>query len=237
MKDIYTITLIGFFVGVIGTGIGGLFAPFIKGKSQKFLSSLLGLTGGLMLSIVAFELLPQSYMLGGIIVVIIGIFLGISLVILVEEKTAKKDYNPLLKSGIILSISMAIHNLPEGLAIGSSFMAEKEIGLTLALAVLVHNIPEGLALVAPLKIGKIPNWRIILTTFIVGIPTGIGALIGAYLGNVSNFLISFCLAFAGGTMLYIICDNLIPNAKTLHSGRTSTISIVIGFILGMLTIF
>ncbi|MCB5559751.1 ZIP family metal transporter [Anaerosalibacter bizertensis] len=237
MGDIYTITLVGFFVGVAGTGLGGLFAPFIKEENQKLLSCLLGLTGGLMLSIVAFELLPQSYILGGIITEIIGILLGIIVVISVEEITVGKDYNELMKSGIILSISMGIHNLPEGLAIGSSFMAHKEMGITLALAILVHNIPEGLALVAPLKAGKLPNWKIILIALIVGVPTGVGAFIGAYLGTVSNYLISFCLSFAGGTMLYIICNDLIPNAKTLHSGRASTIWIIIGFILGMLTIF
>lgn len=237
MENILTITLVGFFVGMVGTGIGGLFAPFIKGTNQKYVSSLLGLTGGIMLSIVAFELLPQSYILGGIITEIVGILVGIILVVSIEEMTSKKDYDSLFKSGIVLSISMGIHNLPEGLAIGSSFMADNEMGITLALAILIHNLPEGLALAIPLKAGKLSNLEIILITFFVGIPTGIGSFIGAYVGTVSNFLISFCLALAGGTMLYIICNDLIPNAKDLYSGRTATVWIIIGFILGMITVF
>jgi ZIP family zinc transporter len=74
---------------------------------------------------------------------------------------------------------------------------------------------------------------VIFLTVMAGIPTGIGAFIGAVLGSVSNFLIGLCLAFAGGTMLYITCGEMIPDAKSLHSGRASSLGIVVGFIIGI----
>lgn len=237
MKSIFDISIIGFLVGMVGTGLGGICAMFIRDAQDKFLSILLGITGGFMLSIVNFELLPQSYILGGIWNEILGILLGMFLIIFAEEKIPENKYDPLMKSSLILAISIGIHNLPEGLAIGFSFMAESNIGYILSLAMFIHNLPEGLTLAIPLKLSKVPNLKILLITILAGLPTGIGAFIGAYLGNISNIFVSLCLSFAGGAMLYIICSELIPNAKALHSGRTSTIGIILGFILGLFFAF
>lgn len=138
--------------------------------------------------------------------------------------------------GIIIGLSIALHNLPEGLAVGSSFMAKENMGISLAIIMLIHNIPEGLAMATPLKIGEYPNWKIVLITFLAGLPTGIGTFLGAYLGNISNTFIGFCLALAGGCMLYIICDDLLPNAKSLYGGKSINISILTGIFLGLLMI-
>jgi len=234
MKDIYTITFIGFFVGVVGMGLGGILSIFIKVSRDKLISSLFGLTGGFMLSIITFQLLPESYILGGIWIELIGIILGILLIIFVEEKIPENSFNPMLRSGIILGISIGIHSLPEGLAIGSAFMAKNKIGLTLSIAMILHNLPEGLAIGLLLKLSKVSNHKILLLTMMAGFPTGVGAFLGAFLGSISDLYISLFLSFAGGTMLYIVCDDLIPNSKALYEGKSSTISIIVGFILGLL---
>lgn len=234
--NILIITLYGFLVGIVGTGLGGVLSLFIKNTSSS-LSFLLGLTGGFMLFIVTFHLLPESFILGGLFTTIIGIILGILLVILVEEKIENMVKSPHMKSSLLLGISIAVHNFPEGLALGSSFLTMSNLGPVLSLAMLLHNIPEGLSMAIPLKVNKISPWLIVLYTILTGIPTGIGAFIGSYMGMISNIFISLCLSFAGGTMLYIICDEIIPNAKTLHKGRASSIGIVIGFMIGIILYF
>lgn len=236
MENIYTITLYGFIVGMVGTGLGGIVSLFIK-DTDRTLSFLLGLTGGFMLFIVTFHLLPESFMLGGLYVAIGGIALGILLVILIERNIGKMVNNPYMKAGLLLGISIAVHNFPEGLALGSSFLTYSDLGPVLSLAMLLHNIPEGLSMAIPLKANKMRSWNIILYTILAGIPTGLGAFIGAYLGMVSTVFIALCLSFAGGTMLYIICDEIIPGAKTLHRGRASSIGVVLGFVIGIVLYF
>lgn len=221
MPNIFILAIIGSLVGVTGTGLGGLIALSIVRANNKFLSSLLGFTSGLMLALVTFDLLPEAFSIGGLFTEIIGILLGILTVILIEDfipvfyktyhKTNKSNF---LKTGIILGIGIAIHNLPEGLAIGSSFMFTAQMGFNIALVIALHNIPEGIAMATPLRISGMSKIKVLLLTLLSGIPTGIGAFIGAVLGNISDFFISLCLAFAGGTMLYITCGELIPNAKS-----------------------
>lgn len=236
LLSIWTITLYGFLVGMIGTGLGGLISLFIR-NTNRTLSFLLGITGGFMMFIVTFHLLPESFMMGGVFNVIIGVLLGILLIVLVENYVEGVMKNPIMKGSLILGISIAVHNFPEGLALGSSFLTNSNLGPVLALAMMLHNIPEGISMAIPLKVNKISPWRIILYTTLTGIPTGIGAFFGGYMGMISPTFISLCLSFAGGTMLYIICDEIIPEARNLHKGRSSSIGVVLGFILGLIIYF
>lgn len=236
MISIGMITLYGFMVGMAGTGLGGLISLIIK-DTNRVLSFLLGLTGGFMLFIVTFHLLPESFILGGLITAIIGIVLGILLVIIVETNVQGRAKNSFMKSSLLLGISIAVHNFPEGLALGSSFLTMSDLGPVLSLAMLLHNIPEGISMAIPMKVNRISPMKILFYTILTGFPTGIGAFIGAYIGMISNVFISLCLSFAGGTMLYIICDEIIPSAKTIHSGRISSIGIVLGFVIGIILYF
>jgi len=234
MYNIYQITIIGFLVGVIGTGLGGVISLFIR-NTERIMSFLLGLTGGFMLFIVTFHLIPESYYVSGnLFTVIGGIALGIILIISIEAYTNRLGKNPYVKSSILLGISIAVHNFPEGLALGSSFLTMSSLGPTLALAMLVHDIPEGVAMAVPMKINKNSPLKIVFYTLLIGVPTGIGAFFGGYLGTFSPQIIALCLSFAGGTMLYIICDEMIPSAKELYKGRASSIGIILGFLAGVI---
>lgn len=242
MSQTFIITFIGTLVGIIGTGLGGLISLFIVRPSSRFLGFLLGITSGLMLSVVAFDLLPEAQEIAGLGTEILGILLGVGTVVFIEGlfPNSKKDNNPqhskrhFLKTGALLGIAIAIHNLPEGLAIGSGYMFTSKMGITMAIIIALHNFPEGLAMAAPLRLSGSSNFKIVLLTILAGIPTGIGAFIGAFLGGISEFFIGLCLAFAGGTMLYITCGEMIPDAKSIHKGRASGIGIVIGFIIGII---
>lgn len=232
----WKITLYGLIAGVIGTGLGGLISIGIKDTYRQS-SFLLGLTGGFMLFIVTFHLLPESFLLGDLYSTLFGVFIGVVLIILIENKFQNQIENSYTQTGLLLSLSIAVHNLPEGLALGSSFLTLSNLGPSLFLAILLHNIPEGISIATPFKLNQFPPWTIISFTMIAGIPTAIGAFFGASLANISSKFISICLSFSGGTMLYLICDEIIPNAKNLHKGRASSIGVVLGFTLGIILYF
>lgn len=244
MSELLYITLIGLVVGTLGTGIGGFAAFFIKSKSKKFLSVILEFAAGLMIAVVCFDLLPESFELGSLKIGIIGIILGIGAIVFVDEfinrlkKIRKsKESNNFIRAGILLSIGIAMHNFPEGIAIGGGFNSSLSLGIGLAIVIILHDIPEGLAMAVPLKIGGMDNWKIVLLTILSGIPTGIGAMIGGIIGRTSSDAISLCLGFAGGAMLYIVSGELIPESKQLHRGRISTFGNIFGIICGIIISF
>ena len=162
MNYLLKTTLIGLFFGTFGTTIGGIIGVSIKNTSNKFLSFILSFASGLMLSIVCFDLVPESMRITSISNTIIGILLGVACMIACDIAVAKLfrkkndvavTNNNLLKTGIIVSIGLALHNLPEGLAIGSSFEASIKLGYSLALAICLHDIPEGISMGVPMKNG------------------------------------------------------------------------------------
>ncbi len=161
--------------------------------------------------------------------------------VLVQEKFNNKERksantNSLLKTGIIVSIGLALHNFPEGLAIGSGFGASLKLGYSLALAILLHDIPEGVSMAVPMKNGGMKKTKVIFYVILSGITTGIGAFFGALVGTISQEIIAICLSFAAGAMLYIVSGELIPESNKLYRGRIASIGNILGFILGILAV-
>ncbi len=150
MQYLIKTTIIGLFFGTFGTTIGGLIGITFKNTSNKFLGFILSLASGLMISIVCFDLIPEALEISSISLIILGILFGVCSMILCDILVQKKfntsiknrNNNTLLKTGIIVSIGLALHNFPEGLAIGSGFGASIKLGYSLALAILLHDIPE-----------------------------------------------------------------------------------------------
>ena len=210
-----------------------------------------------MTSIICFELIPEALAISNLVTVLLGIILGIVMMIICDifvdkvfnkrsitanKKSRKKrnietnsyiDKNKLLKTGIIVSIGLAIHNFPEGLAIGSGFEASIKLGLSLAIAICFHDIPEGVAMSVPLKNGGMKISKIIYYVVLSGITTGVGAFFGSIVGGVSKEIISMCLAFSAGSMIYIVSGELTPEYSKLYQGRMSTIGNLIGFLIGV----
>ncbi|MBS4538339.1 ZIP family metal transporter [Clostridium sp. D2Q-11] len=240
--ELYSTTVIGFMVGIIGTGLGGLLAVFLVKPNNRFLSILLGLTAGLMLSIITFDLLPEAIELAGLGMVVVGIIIGILLVLFIEDIFDRHDRKHknlregFLRAGLLMGFGIALHNLPEGLAVGSGFMFTSEMGIKVAIVIALHNLPEGIAMATPLRMSGFGKLKVFILTLLAGVPTGIGAFLGAILGSISNMFIGLCLAIAAGTMLYITCGELIPNSKTIHRGRISTVGLLVGFIIGLLIV-
>ena len=241
MSYIIKTTLIGLFFGTFGTTLGGIIGVSLKGTSNKFLSFILSFASGLMLSIVCFDLIPESMELTNISNTIIGVIFGVICMIscdsLVQKKfnskVANGSKNSLLKTGIIVSIGLALHNFPEGLAIGSGFDASITLGYSLALAICLHDIPEGIAMGVPMKSGGMKISKIIFYVIMSGITTGVGAFFGAIVGTIGSQIIAMCLAFAGGAMLYIVSGELIPESNNLYKGRMQVLGNILGVIIGI----
>ena len=242
MGEIFKTTCIGLFFGTFGTTLGGIIGVVIKKQSNKFLSFILAFASGLMMSVICFDLIPEALEISTIINVVVGIIIGIIAMIfcdlLVEKKfnnnvRFEKQKNSLLKTGIIVSIGLAIHNFPEGLAIGSGFEVSIKLGLSLALAICLHDIPEGISMAVPMKNGGMKISKIIFYVILSGITTGIGAFFGAIVGTISQEIIAICLSFAAGAMLYIVSGELVPEANKLYHGRMTALGNMLGFLIGI----
>ena len=245
MSRLFAVTIIGFLCGMIGTGLGGFLTILLKNPTKRFMAVILGFTSGVMLSVVCFDLLPEAFKLGSVWLSFVGMAIGVGLMLFIDEfipselsltKNARSKINEdygFIKSGILLGIGIAIHNFPEGLAVGSGFAANNSLGLGLAIVIALHDMPEGVAMAAPLKMGGINKLRILTYTILAGIPMGIGAFIGEAVGAISPIFISLCLSFAAGSMLFITCGELIPKSQSVYKGRISTIGMLIGIMSGI----
>lgn len=240
--DIIRITILGLFFGTFGTTLGGIIGILFNNPSNKFISFMLSLASGLMLAVVCFDLIPEASLISNSFSIILGILIGIIIMIYcdnlmnkkINKRINKNATTGILKTGIIVSIGLALHNIPEGLAIGSGFDASIKLGFSLAIAIAMHDIPEGISMSIPMKKGGLKNTKIIKYVILSGVTTGIGAFFGALIGEVSQEIIAICLSLAAGAMLYIVSGELTPEYNKLYSGRIVTIGNILGFILGYL---
>ena len=239
----FNAVIMGLSFGTIGTTLGGIIGICTKRKSNKFLSFVLSIASGLMLSVICFSLIPEALKIIDISTVLIGIICGIVSMSCCESTIIKKhnlkkenlnNKKRLLITGIVVSVGLAIHNIPEGIAIGAGYTESIKLGLSIAIAICMHDVPEGLSMAVPLKYGGMSKWKILMFVFLSGIATGIGALIGGLVGCVSEKVVALCLAFASGTMLYIVSGELIPEYNRLYSGKCSTLGCMLGFLFGLL---
>ncbi len=244
MNEILQITLIGLTAGVVGTGSGAIIALFLRKPSRTLLGFVLGFAGGIMLAIVLNDLVPEAVREGGLFPALIGLIMGSLFILLLDTKLPHfhvfetgDELAKFIRTGTILGLGIAMHNLPEGLAIGAGYIVSPTLGFTLTFIIALHNIPEGIAIACPLCAGGMRLRWILLYTALAGFPMGIGALIGASFGAISPLFLSLSLGFAAGAMLYIIFSELIPGAQQSGQGYSGTFGAVFGTIAGLILLF
>lgn len=244
MEDIGVISFYGLIFGILGTSLGGIIGSCIKVTAEKYLCFILEFAAGLMTAIICFDLIPETLTIVNISICIVGIFIGIISMIfcnnLIDNYCNNSSFknlkgNSMFKTGIIIAIGLAIHNFPEGLAIGAGFEASDALGLKLAIAIALHDVPEGISIALPLKTSGTSKLKSFLITAISGLTTGLGAFFGVIIGNISRSLIGIALGFATGAMLYIVTCELIPESKKRYSGRFASLGNMLGLIMGLFT--
>jgi ZIP family zinc transporter len=139
----------------------------------------------------------------------------------------------LLHTGTLLALGITLHNIPEGIAVGAGFMHMPEFGMMIAVAILLHNIPEGMGTALPLAMSGIGRWQAFRVALLSGLAEPAGALAAAALLGTFSALVPGALAFAGGVMVFITLDELLPMARE-HGHQHYT---AFGIILGAIFVF
>ena len=160
-----------------------------------------------------------------------------------EHMEGRQPRSGLFIAGLIMAAAIALHNVPEGIVIGSSFAkSAKELvldraGITMAIVIGLHNIPEGMAVAVPLISGGMSKFKAVLVTALTGSPTIIGALIGYYIGVMGPTALALSLSFASGAMLYVVFAELLPESILLYKSKMPAVGIFVGIIVGLIIIY
>lgn len=221
----------------MGTTIGGLVGIMFKNPSKKLLGSLLGFSGGLMLAVVVFDLIPEALSNWSFIYTIIFCILGIILIAFVDKKINNEYIDKHKKMAIITALGLMLHNFPEGMIMGCGFASGTNLGIKMSLVIGIHDIPEGMAVATPLMASNENSFKIFLYTVLTALPTVLGAILGAFMGQISNNLLGANLSIASGIMLYVVCGEMLPQSNKLWEGISSTIGVLTGLIFGLIIVY
>ena len=254
MNPILFVILLTAATGVGGLALGGVLAALIKRESPRGTSLLLSFTAGLMLSIVALDMVPEAiesapWLPMTPVVLVLGFVVTYLLNCWIDKSAHHEDqYNPhhcscghhdLHTAGIVLAAAVALHNVPVGMAVGAT-VAVQGICLASVLAAVtigLHNLPEGMSIAIPLLHDGAKTWKAIAVAALSGVPTVLGALAGYFVGNQAPAALAAALALAGGAMLYVVFFELLPEAGLQWRSKWAILATVLGFALGVLLIF
>ncbi|MBQ1216867.1 MAG: ZIP family metal transporter [Clostridia bacterium] len=235
-------------LGVGGASVFGALMGFLfKRTDHKFSDVILSFAAGVMLAAAVIGLILPSLEYGNslaLIVTVAGIFCGALCINLIdklvphlhrlsggnEERHPEKQAQ--LNKVLLFVIAIAIHNLPEGIAAGVGFgTGNTAEALTIAGGIALQNIPEGMVIIAPMLAAGMSRGKTFVIAIITGVVEVVGTLIGYFAVSVSHAILPFALAFAGGTMLYVISDEMIPETHAHGNERAATYSLLAGFCL------
>ena len=231
-------------LGVGGATIFGAIIGFIFKKiSHKFSDIVLSFAAGVMLSAAVLGLIVPSLECGGkyaIIITVAGIFLGAVCLNLIDKLVPhmhrlvgadnKNHQNADLSKVLLFVTAIAIHNLPEGIAAGVSFGSDDPTGaMLIAGGIALQNIPEGMVIIGPMLAAGVSAKRTFICAMITGVIEVLGTILGYFAVTVASAILPLALAFAGGTMLYVISDEMIPETHSHGYQRGATYALLIGF--------
>ena len=232
-------------LGVGGaTVIGSIIGFCFKKISHKFSDIVLAFAAGVMLAAAVLGLILPSVEYGGklgLLITVAGIFCGALCLNVIdkvvphlhrlmgaEDESHKGNAN--LSKVLLFVTAIAIHNLPEGIAAGVGFgSGNVSEALLIAGGIALQNIPEGMVIIGPMLAAGISPRKTFVAALITGLVEVVGTLLGYFAVSIASAILPFALAFAGGTMLYVISDEMIPETHAHGSQRGATYSLLVGF--------
>ncbi|MBI2085295.1 MAG: metal transporter [Candidatus Aenigmarchaeota archaeon] len=248
-RYIISFALIGLYVGVIPVFLGLLWLPLLKNLSRRWYDFFLSLTVGLLIFLLidalegAFELaaeIPQT--LQGVSLIAIGVFLPYLTLLAIGKKDSidadnKSAISHTLRLSYMISLAIGLHNMGEGLAIGSAFsVGEITLGSLLVIGFMMHNVTEGIAIIAPIAKQKGENTLKHLLTLglIAGGPTIIGAWIGGFV--FSQLWSLLFLSVGVGAILYVVVE-IVKFMKRDAPTTIFTFTNIAGFLSGLFIMY
>ena len=236
--------------GVGGATIIGSFIGFaFKKISHKFSDIVLSFAAGVMLAAAVLGLILPSLEYGGkygLLITIVGIFVGALALNLIDKLVPhlhklvgaeqEEHKNSSLSKVLLFVTAIAIHNLPEGIAAGVGFgSGDTSQALIIAGGIALQNIPEGMVIISPMLSAGVSAKKTFVCAMITGLVEVVGTMIGYFAVSIASAILPFALAFAGGTMLYVISDEMIPETHAHGCERGATYALLVGFCVMLIT--
>ena len=237
-------------LGVGGaTMIGAVIGFIFKKISHKFSDIVLSFAAGIMLAAAVLGLVLPSLEYGGeygLLITVAGIFTGALCLNLIDKlvphlhKIVGTDIEPHgntdLSKVLLFVTAIAIHNLPEGIAAGVGFgSGDTSQALIIAGGIALQNIPEGMVIIGPMLAAGVTPRKTLICALATGLVEVVGTLIGYFAVSIASVILPFALAFAGGTMLYVISDEMIPETHAHGNERGATYALLVGFCIMLVT--
>ena len=249
------IVILSLFIPLIGTTLGSAMVFFLKKEiNPKIKKILLGFASGVMIAASIWSLLQPAishYEKGDFrmwLVPAVGFLLGIGFMLLLDYliphmhlNKQEEGVNPhKLSKTFKMMLAVTLHNVPEGLAVGVviATMMHGELNehamLALSIGIAIQNFPEGIIVSGPLKEEGMPKWKAFLLGVISGVVEPIASLIAIGITALINTILPYTLAFAAGVMIYVVVEELIPEANEGSHSNLATIGLAVGFVVMMI---
>ena len=225
----------------LSTVIGGLISCFSKDLNYRYLSIGLGFAAGVMIYIAFVNLFFQAKNELGIVYANIFFLLGIVLVTLFDrfiphfhiDGKADSQSSRLYRAGVMTTLGIALHNLPEGLTVAFASLQDLKVGIPVAIAIAIHNIPEGFACSMPLYCGSGERTKAVFASFVAGMTEPLGALIAILIlyPFLTTYNLAALMALVAGIMVFISFDELLPIANRYGDEHSANIGIALGIVM------
>ncbi|MBQ9732285.1 MAG: ZIP family metal transporter [Alphaproteobacteria bacterium] len=247
MNDVFLQGFCASLIAGLVTGLGGL-CIFIKKRYLKSdINMLLNIAAGVMLAASFFSLLvpamkqivSEENIYQTALNYVLAVFGGVLLVwvlnlVIPHEHNAMGHHGPYfdIRKAWLFIIAITLHKLPEGLAVGVAYGAENIVNpLSLVVGIAAHNIPEGLTIAISLVAAGNSRLRAAMTAFAIGLVQPLGAIVGLFLMGVSFNIVPYGMAFAGGTLLFVVINEILPETYGNKTTNRSAAAVFIGFII------
>lgn len=238
--ELVLITALG--VGM-ATVIGAIIGFTFKKVSHKFSDIVMSFAAGIMLAAAVIGLILPAVELGGnwgLLYTIVGIFAGAICLNLMDKLIphlhrlagvdSESHNNANINKVLLFVLAIAIHNLPEGIAAGVGFgTGDNGQALLIASGIALQNIPEGMVIIAPMLAAGISPRKTMVCAIATGVVEVVGTLIGYLAVNIATVILPIALSFAGGTMLYVVSDEMLNETHGHGHERAATYSMIVGF--------
>jgi len=247
-------------VAGLATGLGGLIAFVAKREKEHLIGFSLGAASGVMIIVAIQGLLMKGLEVGNYLPVIVSFIGGTVFILLldvliphrfifidVQEKGLppqgrhplhhgrgfRRHGRGLPRLGFMMALGITIHNIPEGFVVGAGYEILPTFGVVLGIAIALHNIPEGIAVAVPLIIGGMRKRRALLIATLSGLAEPLGAILAIGMLSIVPTVLPLLLGFAGGVMVYLTMDELIPTAREYGHPHLIGLGLCIGLALGL----